>query len=199
MTKDTLSTPEAALEYGTRLLRGTTVQLRSTTRADIEVLTGWWSRPEWAALQQPMIKPRPRTSIADMFARWSANDAASGAGFSIDNVDGDLVGHATLWGATLPARIATYAIVIGPDFVGRGYGTDATKVMLRYAFQELGAHKVELQTWAYNTRARRAYEKAGFVTEGVRRAAAFHNGAFHDEIQMGILVDEYRHSSESGS
>ena len=199
MTKRRLSTPEAALVYGAELLRGTTVQLRSTTKADIEILSGWWSQPEWAALQQPMIKPRPQTAIADMFAQWSVNDSGSGAGFSIDNVDGDLVGHATLWGATLPARIATYAIVIGPDFVERGYGTDATRVMLRYAFQELGAHKVELQTWSYNTRARRAYEKAGFITEGVRRAAAFHNGAFHDEIQMGILVDEYQLSSDTGS
>lgn len=129
-----------------------------------------------------------------MFSQWSQNDPAGRLGLSVENFDGELIGHVTLFGTTLPARIATFAIIIGPDFVGHGYGTDTTRVMLRYAFDELGAHKVELQTWAYNTRALRAYEKAGFVREGVRRAAGFHNGAFHDEVHLGIVLEDYLRS-----
>lgn len=101
----------------------------------------------------------------------------------------------TLWGGVLPTRVGTYTIAIGPQSVGQGYGLDATRVLLRYGFDELGLHKIELQVWAFNTRAIRAYEKAGFVTEGIRRAVAFHAGAFHDEVLMGILEEEFRSSS----
>lgn len=126
-----------------------------------------------------------------MFRQWSSNDSASGVGLSVHSDDDGLVGHAALWGASIPARIATYAIFIGPPFVGRGLGTDATTVMLRYALRELGYHKVELQTWSFNSRAIRAYEKAGFVREGVRRAAVFHDGKFYDEILMGVVVEDF--------
>ena len=64
--------------------------------------------------------------------------------------------------------------------------------MLRFAFDELGGHKVELRVWAFNDRAIRAYEKAGFVREGVRRAVAFHGGQFYDEVLMGVLAEEFR-------
>lgn len=63
--------------------------------------------------------------------------------------------------------------------------------MLRYAFQELGMHKVELRVAAGNSRAVHVYQRLGFRVEGTRRAASFHAGAFHDEHLMGILADEY--------
>lgn len=67
----------------------------------------------------------------------------------------------------------------------------ATRVMVRYAFEELGLHKIELRVWSYHQRAIRSYAEAGFVLEGVRRAVAFHAGAFHDEVLMGILAEEH--------
>jgi RimJ/RimL family protein N-acetyltransferase len=186
-----LNSPDAALEYGAALLRGDSVCLRATTEQDLTTLARWWSNPDWATLQQATLKPRTPAAIRDMFEAWSRNDSSEGAGFSIENAEGQLVGHATLWGAALPTRIAKYAIMVGPEFAGRGLGTDATRVMLRYAFHELGAHKVELETWAYNSRAERAYEKAGFVREGIRRAAVFHNGEFHDAILMGVISEDW--------
>lgn len=74
---------------------------------------------------------------------------------------------------------------------GQGRGTEATQLMVRYGFEELGLHKIELRVWSYNQRAIRSYTKAGFVIEGVRRAVAFHAGVFHDEVLMGILAEEY--------
>lgn len=63
--------------------------------------------------------------------------------------------------------------------------------MVWYGFAELGLHKIELRVWSYHQRAIRSYTKAGFVLEGVRRAAAFHAGLFHDEVLMGILAEEH--------
>lgn len=65
-------------------------------------------------------------------------------------------------------------------------------VMVRYAFEELGLHKVELEVRAFNTRAVRSYQKAGSSQEGLRRAAAFHHGRFIDAVNMGLLAEDYR-------
>lgn len=162
------------------------------TQEDLDTLAGWWQLSDWAVLQQGTVQPRNRAAIADMFEQWSRNDTAGSVGFSIDNEEGDLIGHTTLWGASLPIRAATFAIILGPEFIGKGYGTDATKTMLRYGFEELGLHKIELQAWAFNTRGIRAYEKAGLIKEGVRRDAAFHGGEFHDQVLMSILEEEHR-------
>lgn len=188
---DDLRDTASALAYGPELLRGEQVRLRATTDADLDPLVDWWRRDDAAVLQQGGVQHRPAASVREMFQAWSRNDSPGGAGFSIDDEEGRLIGHTTLWGGGLPARVATFAIIIGPDAVGRGYGTDATRTMLRYAFDELGLNKVELRVWAFNTRALRAYEKAGFVREGVRRAAAFHGGRFHDEVLMGVLAGEF--------
>ena len=63
--------------------------------------------------------------------------------------------------------------------------------MLRFAFEELNLHRVELEVYDFNPRAMRCYEKAGFRLEGTRRQAHFHQGAYHDVHLMGILRDEF--------
>lgn len=189
-----LDSSEAGLAYGAGILSGARVRLRPTTESDLPLLAEWWTHPDWAVLQQHTVRPRPREAVEAMFRGWSTNDD-TGVGYSITTQDGELIGHATIYGATMPARIGTYAIIVGPDHTGRGYGTEATRVMLRYAFDEMGLNKVELQTWAFNTRAIRVYEKAGFVREGVCRARTFHNGQFHDEVLMGVLADEWQFDS----
>ena len=77
------------------------------------------------------------------------------------------------------------------DFWGKGYGTDAMRVMLRYAFRELNLHRVSLTVFEYNPRAMRSYEKAGFVVEGRLRAWLNREGRRWDMIHMGILRAEW--------
>lgn len=192
MSSSKISDPESAMKYGAGILRGQRIQLRPLAEGDADSLAAWWQLGDWSVLQQRMIKPRNPAAVAEIFSQWSTNDAVESIGFSIEDEEGNLIGHTTFWGAGLPARSAVFAIILGPHFVDQGYGTDATRTMMRYGFEELGLHKIELHVWAFNTRAIRAYEKAGFITEGVRRAAAFHGGEFHDEVLMGILEAEYR-------
>jgi RimJ/RimL family protein N-acetyltransferase len=74
---------------------------------------------------------------------------------------------------------------------GKGYGSDAMNVILRFAFQELNLHRVSLLTLGSNTRAIRSYEKCGFVHEGRMRGAEHRGGARDDVIVMGIVRDEW--------
>jgi len=179
----------SALAYGESLLRGERVRLVPVEEEHLVELARWWQRSDWAVLQQATVLPRPTAAVVEQLRSWSANADPSSVGFAV--LDGDtLVGHVTLWGISPVTRVGTYAIVVGPEHVGKGYGTEATRVMLRYAFRELGLRKVELRAWAFNEGALRTYERCGFVREGVRRAVVLHAGRFHDEVLMGILAEE---------
>ncbi|HEY7414994.1 MAG TPA: GNAT family protein [Ktedonobacteraceae bacterium] len=90
---------------------------------------------------------------------------------------------------------ADFGIEIGEaDYRGRGYGTEATRLMLDYAFTALGLHSVALETWEYNLAARRAYAKAGFRETGRRRQAKFFAGKLWDIIYMDCLATEFGNS-----
>jgi RimJ/RimL family protein N-acetyltransferase len=94
-------------------------------------------------------------------------------------------------GATAHTRTATYAILIGPPHQGHGYGTEATRLVVRYGFAELGLHRIQLAVIGGNERALRTYRKAGFVEEGRSRESLYRDGAWHDEIRMSILDREW--------
>lgn len=74
---------------------------------------------------------------------------------------------------------------------GKGYGTDAMRIILRYAFTELNLRRVTLDVFEYNPRGIRSYEKAGFVIEGRVRGAVLREGRRWDEIFMGILREDW--------
>jgi RimJ/RimL family protein N-acetyltransferase len=103
-----------------------------------------------------------------------------------------LIGNCGLHNVDLKNRSATFGIVIGEkDYWGKGYGTDATRTLLRFGFAELGLNRVELEVYDYNPRAIRTYEKAGFRRDGVHRQGLYRNGKFHDEYIMCILREEW--------
>jgi RimJ/RimL family protein N-acetyltransferase len=77
------------------------------------------------------------------------------------------------------------------EFWGKGYGTDAMRVILHYAFTELNLRRVTLNVFEYNPRAIRSYEKAGFVLEGRERGAVLREGRRWDVLYMGILREEW--------
>ena len=168
-------------------------RLRALQESDLPVLDRWWQHVDTTTLQRDAVVPQPAGSAVDRFRRWSANDPASpDVGFSvIDLTDEQLVGHVTLWGATWRTRTAELGVIIGDEHRGRGLGTDALRVLLRLAFDDLGLHRVELRTPAYNDAALAAYRRVGFAEEGRRREVTFHAGHWHDEVLMSVLDHEW--------
>lgn len=87
---------------------------------------------------------------------------------------------------------ATFGIMIGDKSVwNRGYGTEATRLVLDFAFHALGLHNVLLGVFANNPRGRRAYEKAGFRVVGVRREARRLGQRWQDEIVMDAIPADF--------
>ncbi len=87
---------------------------------------------------------------------------------------------------------ATFSILIGePDARGRGYGTEATRLTLRYAFEMLGLANVMLTCVASNTAGLRAYERAGFRTFGSRHACSRSGQTLLDLIYMECTSESF--------
>jgi len=190
--------PEAATEYGRRLLTGERVRLRGLREDDLPAIVRWWQDPELAVFQSGSVVPSSEAATREMFTRWSANqDSAGGVGFSIETLAGadtpaTLIGHLALFDVRSRTRSATFAIGLGAEHMGRGLGTDATCVAIEYGFREMNLHRIQLTAFAFNHRAVAAYRKAGFREEGRRRDGIFHDGAFHDEIIMSVLSTDPR-------
>lgn len=184
---------EDAERYGRGLLVGAITMLRPLREEDIPTLERWWNDPAVGLLQHATVRPQPAGAVAEVFGQWSANKDSTAVGFSVAaHDDAQLLGHAALYGAGAASRSATLGILIGPQHTGRGYGTDALRVLVAYGFDEMGLHRIGLEVWAYNSRAIATYRGLGFTEEGRRRDAVLHAGAFHDAVLMGLLEDEWR-------
>lgn len=81
---------------------------------------------------------------------------------------------------------------LGPPHQNRGLGTEATRLVLRFGFDELGLHRIQLTVNGFNERGLATYRKVGFVEEGRSREAIFRSGTWHDQVHMGILAREWR-------
>lgn len=77
------------------------------------------------------------------------------------------------------------------DLTGKGYGTAAIRSVLPFVFDKLGLNRLQLEVYSHNLRGIRAYEKVGFVKEGVLRQSLLYKGSYSDEIIMAILKEDY--------
>ncbi|HEX2913430.1 MAG TPA: GNAT family protein [Chloroflexia bacterium] len=82
--------------------------------------------------------------------------------------------------------------LFSPEDYNMGYGSEAMLLMMRHGFGRLNLHRIELGVFAFNDRAAHVYEKLGFRKEGVVRDYLYYDNAYHDQIIMGILEDEFR-------
>lgn len=173
------------------LLVGEKVRLRAIQPEDLATLAQWWNEPDVALFQQERIAQQPLPAIQELISSWSENKNTSGVGYTVTTLDGAIAGHIALYGITPPVMIGTLGVMMGPQHQDSGMGREAIILMLRLAFLEMAAKKIELKVFSYNERAVRVYQKLGFSLEGRRRNAVFHRGTFYDELTMGILDAEY--------
>ena len=120
-------------------------------------------------------------------------DPAQDMFFSIRALADDrLIGFMSLFDNTGHTGDALVGIGIGErEYWGKGYGTDAMRVMLDYVFNELNYRRLSLIVFEHNPRGIRSYEKAGFVREGRLRGMMARDGRRWDWFWMGILRQEW--------
>jgi [ribosomal protein S5]-alanine N-acetyltransferase len=171
-------------------LRGQRLYLRPSEMADAPRWQRWINDPEIRASIDrylPLTETRQRELLSH------AGEKPDEVDFAIVLNDGDLhIGGVGLHRIRWKDRAGEFGIVIGsPECRGRGYGTEATRLTLRYAFETLNLNRVELGVFAFNAAAIRVYEKLGFILEGVLREERFINGRYVDAPVYSILAREY--------
>jgi RimJ/RimL family protein N-acetyltransferase len=187
------------------LLRGEQVRLAAPNpETDAETVAAWSRNWEFSHLLQ-MGAPRLWTvqSVKAELAETQDDEKSRDRVFPfvIRLLDDDrLIGFTNLEVDYWAQRDAWLAIGIGRrEDWGRGYGTDAVRLLQRYAFAELNLERVTLGVFAYNERAVRSYLKAGFAVEGRQRERLRRGDKRYDMIIMGALRDEWQARAMPGS
>ena len=176
-------------------LIGEQVYFRALEEADAPCPVQWLNDPE--VNRTLMVGNFPLNLLREQdFIRKLYTDQKSLI-LAIVLKDGDrYIGNTGLHDIHPVHRVATFGIAIGAkDCWGKGYGTEATRLMVRHGFETLNLNRISLNVYDYNERGIRAYEKAGFKKEGVLRKALYAEGAYHDVIVMGILREEWNEKS----
>jgi RimJ/RimL family protein N-acetyltransferase len=110
---------------------------------------------------------------------------------AVDRVTGRYVGEVVLNELDPNNNSCSFRIALGATGQNRGLGTEATRLVLGYAFERVGLHRISLEVYSFNSRARRVYEKVGFRAEGVLRDALLWEGQRFDAHVMSILAHEW--------
>ncbi len=176
---------------GNNLLQGKLIYLDAVRREDVKSLGQWFDDMEFLALLFPGVAfPQTEEDEMDWYERQRKGKDYV---FAIRTREqNNLIGTTSLMRIDWRSRHSEFGIAIGDkNYWGKGFGTDATRRMLGYAFLELNLNRVELQVYDFNKRAIRSYEKVGFTHEGARRQAIFRDGQYHDIHVMSILRDEW--------
>jgi RimJ/RimL family protein N-acetyltransferase len=188
-----------AFGYGDSILVGERVRLRGVRDDDLPTLARWEMDPGRMVTLSTRVAPASEAAATERIAKWSANEKDD-LGFAIETLADPpvLVGNIGLWGARAKDRCATLGIALGRAHIGRGYGTDAMRVIVGYGFREMGLHRIQLGVAPFNPAGIRAYEKAGFVEEGRFRESVLHDGRWYDEVLMSILDHEWTARRSAG-
>lgn len=175
----------------------TGIYIRPITIEDTENIVKWRNSPEVT------VNFIYRTQLtAESHLQWMKNKVETGqvAQFIIVEKEGEKpIGSVYLRDIDTVNKKAEFGIFIGENSTrGKGYGTQATKLILDYAFKELDLNKVMLRVFAYNKGAIKCYEKAGFTNEGCFRQDVIIDGVAYDIIFMGILKSEWEEGKYNG-
>jgi RimJ/RimL family protein N-acetyltransferase len=133
------------------------------------------------------------TIAAWLASRGEQHDRADWAALRAE--DGAILGEAVLNKLDSINESANYRIWLsGPHVFGQGNGTEITRLVVGYALDTVGLHRVSLGVYDFSPRAQRVYEKCAFKHEGRLREALHWDGQWHDQLLLAILHNDPRPS-----
>ena len=107
--------------------------------------------------------------------------------------DGRFLGELSIYAVSPENESAGYRIALSSiEFTGQGLGREATQLVLEYAFERIGLHRIWLYVYAFNMRAITVYRSCGFSVEGRLRDSLQWEGRRHDALLMAVLRDRHR-------
>lgn len=180
------------------VLRGERVVLRPFAEDDIAAmgpvladpemlrLTGSVHTTEAAHAVGPLLDDRTLTWYRTRHEQTDRLDCAV-----VDRSTDTCVGEVVLNEWEPDNRACNFRILLGPDGRNRGLGSEATRLVLQWAFSCTDLERISLEVYAFNPRAEHVYRRAGFVMEGRKRAALRFDGEGVDAFVMAALRNEW--------
>ncbi len=175
------------------MICGEHVRLRGVERSDLLSFQAWLNDPEVTDhlstyLPLSMIDEEQwfdRASQLEPDERPLAIELKEGRNWR-------LIGNSGFFNLEWANRCAEFGLFIGDKTVwNKGYGTETVQLLLKHGFETLNLHRIYLRVYSTNPRARRSYEKAGFVLEGTLREAFYRHGKYGDVHIMSVLRSEW--------
>lgn len=169
-------------------LEGERVYISPMNVEDAEIYTKWLNDPEivqYLSLRNSLVSIYGERSYIENFSKVEFNMCI------VKKENDELIGNIGLSELDYKNGTAELGIFIGEkENLGKGYGSEAIKLLTKYAFEELRLHSIYLRTYDINDRAVKAYEKCGFKEFGRRHESLFMNGKYHDVIYMELINKE---------
>ncbi|NVM46210.1 MAG: GNAT family N-acetyltransferase [Candidatus Lokiarchaeota archaeon] len=175
------------------MLKGKRIKFAPLDRKHIDKFLKWFNDPE---ITQYLMMYKPLTR--DWEEEWfnALKNREDTVHFSIVLLDEDdpekIIGNCAIHNINPKNRACSCGITIGEkEYQSKGYGAEAMEMLIEYGFNTLNMNRIELTVYDFNTRAYKTYQKVGFVEEGRKRQARYHNGKYYDEIIMAILKEDW--------
>lgn len=109
----------------------------------------------------------------------------------VDKATNDVVGEVVFNEYNPTTNNVNFRILIGAKGCNKGIGTEAISLFIKYGFEVLNLHKIELGVYSFNPRAEKVYRKNGFILEGIKREDMIYNGVYYDTKYFGMLKEDY--------
>ena len=171
------------------IFEGKLVRLRASEPADDEPFRRW-VREDTDSGRMTYQIPFPESAERASSTQWFSPQGDNYQ-FVIETLDGVLVGGVD--SHECYPRNGTFMIGIGilPEHRGKGYASEAIRLMLNYFFQEKRYQKCHSVVFSFNPASSRLHERLGFTLEARLRRMVYSGGEYHDELHYGLTKDEF--------
>jgi RimJ/RimL family protein N-acetyltransferase len=186
--RDLLPDPE---DYGRKrfMIAGDLVILRALESSDLERCYLWMNDPNIVRTLKSRY-PMPFEKEAEWLER-AVGRIETERHFAVERKDSRThIGNASLHAIDWVSRTAAFGLFIGdPASWNRGFGTDAIRTLVRFAFEEMNLRKLKVNVFDYNDRAKHVLEAIGFQQEGKLAREFYRGGEYHDLVIFSIFSD----------
>ncbi|SES83375.1 GNAT family N-acetyltransferase [Anaerobranca gottschalkii] len=173
------------------MFTGKKVRLREYRKEDLNTALTYINDPDIKRLINPGI---PYLYTLEDEERWMANNSATKDcySFAIETLEeSKYIGGCGINKIDWKNSWAEIGIFIGDkNYQSKGYGTDALHVLIKFIFEQLNINKIKLNTFSFNKRGIKAFEKVGFKVEGILREELYRDGQYHDIYVMALFKGE---------
>ncbi|MFZ5825505.1 MAG: GNAT family N-acetyltransferase [Bacillota bacterium] len=173
--------------------QGSRIRLRAVEPADWIQFYEWHLDSEQARRSYAVPFPRSREAQERFAAEESLRRPEGDVfRFVIESLEGEFAGTINTHSCDRRSGTFEYGLGVREAYQGKGYATEAIRLVLRYFFQELRYQKCCAHVYSFNEPSIRLHEKLGFQLEGRLRRMVYTGGVYHDELIFGIIAEEFK-------